>query len=251
MRFDNRVVLVTGGAAGIGRGIAEQFAEEGARVAVFDIDAEGAGAVAAAFGERGLAVHGDVAREEDAANAVARTVARFGGIDILVNNAGIVVRATVPELAPEQWDRQMGVNLRAVYMLSHLVIPHMRGRGGVIVNISSVHAFHSYAGCAAYDASKAALIGLTRTMALDHGREGVRVVAICPGYIDTPLLEQWFRAVPDPEAAMRQVLAVHPCGRIGRPRDIAEACLFLASDAASFITGTALVVDGGMTTAGH
>ena len=251
MRFENKTVLVTGGAAGIGRGIAEAFAAEGARVAVFDINAHGAAGVAASFGERGLAIPGDVAKDDDAARAVAAVIARFGTLDVLVNNAGIEVTGTVADLTPAQWDRQMAVNLRAVYVFSHFAIPHMRGRGGVIVNISSVHAFHSYAGCAAYDATKAALIGLTRTMALDHGAEGIRVVAICPGYIDTPLMEEWLRAFPDREETLRQVRKVHPVGRIGKPRDIAEACLFLASDAASFITGTSLVVDGGMTTPGH
>jgi len=112
------------------------------------------------------------------------------------------------------------------------------------VNISSVHAFVSYAGCAAYDATKAGLLGLTRAMALDHGAEGIRVNAICPGYIDTPLMERWLESLPDREATMRQVLAAHPMGRMGTPRDIAEAALFLASDAASFISGTSLVVDG-------
>jgi NAD(P)-dependent dehydrogenase (short-subunit alcohol dehydrogenase family) len=127
----------------------------------------------------------------------------------------------------------------------------MQRRGGAIINISSVRAFVSYPGGAAYDSSKAALIAFTRALALDHGKDGIRVNAICPGYIDTPMTDEWLKTVPDRHETMRQLLAVHPLGRIGTPRDIAEAALFLASGAACFITGTALVVDGGMSTAGH
>jgi NAD(P)-dependent dehydrogenase (short-subunit alcohol dehydrogenase family) len=114
-----------------------------------------------------------------------------------------------------------------------------------------VHAFVSWPGCAAYDTTKSGLIGLTRAMALDHGRDGIRVNAICPGYIDTPLMDRWLSAVPDREEVLRQIVASHPAGRIGTPRDVAEAAFFLASDAASFISGTSLVVDGAMTVAGH
>ena len=239
MRLDGKVALVTGGASGIGRGIAALFAEAGASVAVMDVaDAPGV-------------LRGDVSRDEDARAAVASTVARFGALDVLVNNAGVELYGDVTELTPEEWDRQLAVNLKGAYLCSRHVIPHMRGRGGVIVNISSVHAFVSWPRSPAYDASKAGLLGLTRAMALDHGREGIRVNAICPGYIDTPLLEKWLESVPDREETLRQVLAVHPVGRMGTPRDIAQACLFLASEAASFISGTCLVVDGGMSAAGH
>jgi len=127
----------------------------------------------------------------------------------------------------------------------------MRGRGGAIVNISSVHAFVSYVGNAVYDASKSGIIGLTRALALEYGPEKIRVNAICPGYINTPMMDQWLAIQPDAAAALKQVLSVHPLGRIGTPRDIAEAALFLASDAAEFISGTYLVVDGAMTAAGH
>jgi NAD(P)-dependent dehydrogenase (short-subunit alcohol dehydrogenase family) len=143
------------------------------------------------------------------------------------------------------------VNLKGYFLFSKYAIPHLRGRAGVIVNIASVHAFVSYEGYAAYDASKAGIIGLTRAMALDHGREGIRVNAICPGYINTPLMDKWLADLPDPETTMREVMRAHPLGRIGTPRDIAEAALFLASDAASFISGAYLVVDGAMTAAGH
>ncbi|MBZ5545119.1 MAG: SDR family oxidoreductase, partial [Acidobacteriia bacterium] len=151
----------------------------------------------------------------------------------------------------ESWDRLLAVNLKGAFLFSKFAVPRMQGRGGAIINISSVRAFVSYQGGVAYDSSKAALIAFTRTLALDLGQKKIRVNAICPGYIDTPMTEEWLNTVPDREETMRQMLAVHPLGRIGTPRDIAEAALFLASDAASFITGTALVVDGGMSTAGH
>ena len=253
MPFDEKVALVTGAAKGIGAGIAERFVEAGAAVVIFDVDGEGARAMAGRLCARGrvLAIVGDVSNEDDVRGAVARTVTELGRLDVLVNNAGIEVAGAIPDYTSEQWDRQLGVNLKGAFLFAKHAIPRMRGRGGVIVNISSVHSFVSYPGNAAYDASKAGMVALTRTLALDHGRDGIRVNAICPGYIDTPLMEEWLATVADREETMRQVLAAHPLGRIGTPRDIAEAALFLASDAASFISGTALVVDGAMTAAGH
>jgi NAD(P)-dependent dehydrogenase (short-subunit alcohol dehydrogenase family) len=248
-----KTVLVTGAAKGIGRGIAQRFLEGGWAVALFDIDCEGLATTAAELSACGrvLALEGDVASAESARAAVFSTMEGFGRLDALVNNAGIEIGGRVDELSPEQWDRQLGVNLRGAFLMSKYAIPHLRGRGGSIVNISSVHAFYSYAACPAYDASKAGLIGLTRTMAIDHGRDGIRVNAICPGYIDTPLLRSWLDHVPDATGAMAEVLKAHPLGRIGTPRDIAEACYFLASDAAAFISGTYLIVDGAMTVPGH
>lgn len=247
-----RTALVTGGAAGIGAGIALGFAEAGYSVAILDVDGDGCRATAAKLqsGSRVLAIEGDVSKESDAARAVEETFLHFGALDVLVNNAGIEVNGTVSELAAEEWDRQIAVNLRGAYLMSRYAIPRMKS-GSAIVNISSVHAFVSWSGCAAYDATKSGLIGLTRAMALDHGRDGIRVNAICPGYIDTPLIGRWLSSFSDREEALRQVIACHPVGRIGTPRDIAQAALFLASEAASFISGTSLVVDGAMTAAGH
>jgi NAD(P)-dependent dehydrogenase (short-subunit alcohol dehydrogenase family) len=248
-----RAVLVTGGAAGIGAGIAERFAEAGYRVTIFDIDAARAEQKAKELAGRAevIAIAGDVADEDQARAAVARTVSEFGSLDVLINNAGIEVSGTVSSLSLSDWERQIAVNLRGVFLMSKYAVETMRGKGGSIVNISSVHAFVSWPDCAAYDTTKAGLIGLTRAMALDHGKEGVRVNAICPGYIDTPLMDRWLDSVPDRDETIRQVQACHPLGRIGTPRDVAEAALFLASDAAAFISGTSLVVDGAMTTAGH
>ena len=253
MRLDNKIAIVTGAAMGIGAGIAERFLQAGAAVVVFDINGEAARQAAQSLSRQGraLAIYGDVAREEDVQSAVAQTVQQFGALDILVNNAGIECPGQAADYSSGDWDRVLDVNLKGYFLFSKYVFPHMRGRGGAIVNISSVHAFVSYVGNAAYDASKAGIIGLTRALALEYGPEKIRVNAICPGYINTPMMDQWLAIQPDAAAAMKQVLSFHPLGRIGTPRDIADAALFLASDAAEFISGTYLVVDGAMTAAGH
>lgn len=253
--FAHRVAVVTGSGAGIGAGIAECFAQAGASVVVFDIDGAAASRmkedIEKEFGGRCLAIQGDVSSEADVQAAVAGAVETFGTIDILVNNAGIDVASRVPEMSAAEWDRVLAVNLKGAFHFCKHVIPVMQERGGTIVNISSVHAYASYEQYAAYDASKAGLVAMTRTLAIDHGRDGIRVNAICPGYIHTPMTDEWLRAQPDPAATMREVLSFHPVGRIGTPRDVAEAVLFLASDVASFISGAYLVVDGAMTAAGR
>lgn len=253
--LENKVALITGAGAGIGAGIAERFSEAGASVIIFDVNGEAAEGVSRKLNQNrpglSLAVQGDVSNEGEVKTAVERAVAKFGTVDILVNNAGIDVSGLAPEMSSSEWDRVLNVNLKGAFLFSKYVIPHMRGRGGAIVNISSVHAIVSNEGYAAYDASKAGMLAMTRTLALDHGRDGIRVNAICPGYINTPMTEEWFKEQPDPEATLKQVLAFHPLGRIGTPRDVAEAALFLVSDAASFVSGTYLVVDGAMTIAGR
>lgn len=251
--FDNKAVLITGAAQGIGRGIADAFAEANAGVALFDVNAEGVAEAAVRISKhaKALAICGDVAHEDDVAAACREVFNHFGSLDVVVNNAGIETGGDAVNMASSDWDRLMAVNLRAAFLFAKHSIPLMRGKGGAIVNISSVHALVSYAEDVAYDASKAGLIGLTRALALDHGKDGVRVNAICPGYIETPLHQKWLDTLPDPDATMKRVVTFHPVGRIGTPRDVAQAALFLASDAASFITGTYLVVDGGMTAGGH
>lgn len=253
MQLENKVALITGAAGGIGAGIAERFSQAGAAVVIFDVNAERAWQMEEKVRRTGraLAIRGDVSSEDDVRRAVERTLSEFGALDVLINNAGIEVAGPLVEMSSSAWDRQLGVNLKGAFLCAKHAIPHMRGRGGAIVNISSVHAFVSYEGNAAYDASKAGMIGLTRALALEHGRDGIRVNAICPGYIDTPMMDEWLGSQPDPEATLRQVLSIHPIGRMGTPGDIAEAALFLASDSASFISGTYLVVDGAMTAAGH
>jgi meso-butanediol dehydrogenase / (S,S)-butanediol dehydrogenase / diacetyl reductase len=248
-----RTVLVTGAAAGIGAGIAKRFAQAGYAVAIFDKDGAGAARIAEELGDQTstIAIEGDVSNKEEARRAVETMLGKLKRLDVLVNNAGIEVAGSVTSLNSAEWDQQIAVNLRGVYLMSKYSIPAMRERGGAIVNISSVHAFISWPDCAAYDATKSGMIGLTRAMALDHGRERIRVNAICPGYIDTPLMGRWLATLPNPEETMAQLRTFHPLGRIGTPQDVAEAVFFLASDAASFISGAYLVVDGAMTIAGH
>jgi NAD(P)-dependent dehydrogenase (short-subunit alcohol dehydrogenase family) len=251
--FEARVALVTGGAMGIGRGIVEAFVAEGAAVAVADIDGVAAGSVAdiaRGAGGRALATIGDVSRNDDAARMVAETLAAFGRLDILVNNAGIQPPNSyrrIEDTPEEMWDRILGVNLKSVFLMSRAAIPAMReAGGGVIVNIASVQGLQSMPRVAAYAASKGGMLSLTRSMALDYAPEGIRVVAICPGTIDTEMVRTAARAEAGDEAeTIRRYGSAHPLGRIGTPADIGAATVFLASDRASFITGEYLCVDGG------
>lgn len=248
-----KVALVTGGARGIGGAIAERFVAAGAAVSIFDLDGAAAQQQADRLRPKGRVrtIQGDVTNEDDVYRAVKETVEHFGSLDVLVNNVRIDVSGSIVGMTASAWDKQLAVNVKGAFLFSRHAIPHMAGRGGAIINISSVRAFGSYLGGIAYDTSKTALIGFTRTMALHHGKDKIRVNAVCPGYVNTRLLDEWLKTQPDPEQAMRQVVAAHPLGRIGSPREVAEAVLFLASDAASFITGAALEVDGGMSIGVH
>ena len=224
-----KTLLVTGAASGIGAGIAERFAADGYRVALFDLNRDGLERMQGVLDRYTdvLPIAGDVSIPADAERAAASTVDRFGSIDVLINNAGIEIAGTVATLSFEDWDRLIGVNLRGSFNMSKFALRVMPP-GSSIVNISSVHAFAAYKDCAAYDASKSALLGLTRAMALDHAAQGVRVNAICPGYIQTPLLDQWLDLVEDRAATFRFLESIHPVGRIGTPLDVAEAALFFA-----------------------
>lgn len=246
----SKTALVTGAASGIGAAIAERFLLAGFRVALFDINGEAVRTTARRIvsDEPRIAIEGDVSDELQVRNAVSRTVLDLGSLDVLINNAGIEINGTVVDQPSRDWDRQIAVNLSSVFLFSKFAIPEMRARGGSIINISSVHSLMSWPNCPAYDATKAGIIGLTRALAVDHGRDGIRVNAICPGYIETPLLAQWFASGA---AKKEDVLTSHPLGRIGTPNDVAEAALFLASEAASFISGISLVIDGALTARGH
>lgn len=242
---EDRVILVTGAASGIGAAIASRFLRQGSRVASFDL----AGSDETSKLERSLSLRGDAASEADIRQAIERTVEEFGRLDVLVNNVGIETNGTAVEQSAAEWDRHFDVNLRSAFLFSKYAIPLIELQGsGSIVNIASVHSFVSWPRCVAYDATKAGLLGLTRALALDHGRKGIRVNAVAPGYIKTPLLDRWFSSGA---ATEQDVLAFHPLGRIGSPADVAEAVAFLVSDQASFITGICLTVDGGLTAAGR
>jgi NAD(P)-dependent dehydrogenase (short-subunit alcohol dehydrogenase family) len=252
--FTGKGVLITGGALGIGRGIADGFAAEGANVAIADVNREAAEAAAvavtAAGGGRAIATIGDVSGAADAARMVAETVAAFGRLDVLINNAGIQPMTwyhRIEDLPEDRWDRILGVNLKGIFLMSKHAIPEIRKQGGgAIVNMASVQGLQSMPGVPAYAASKGGVLSLTRNMALDYARENIRVTAICPGTIDSDMVRTSARAEGgDLEANLRRYGAFHPLGRIGRPEDIANAAVFLASEKASFITGEYLCVDGG------
>jgi NAD(P)-dependent dehydrogenase (short-subunit alcohol dehydrogenase family) len=247
--LDGKRALITGGASGIGRVTALLFAREGAAVAVADLDGTGARAVArlvTAEGRSALAIACDVSRAADCRRAVHETVDAFGGLDVLFNNAGIIRRADVVDTTEEAWDRVMAVNVRSVFLMGKYAVPVMAaGGGGAIVNMASGWGLVGGRNAVSYCASKAAVVNMTRAMALDHGAQQIRVNCVCPGDTDTGMLREEARQLGANEGAFLAEAAARPLGRIGTPEDIARAVLYLASDASSFVTGTALVVDGG------
>jgi len=241
--------LVTGGASGIGRATALLFAREGAAVSVVDVDEAGAQAVAQTIvddGGQAISVRCDVTQTADCQRAVEQTVSVLGGLDILFNNAGIIRRATLLETTEAEWDQVMAVNVKSIFLLSKYAIPVMaEAGGGVIINMASGWGLVGGHKAAAYCASKGAVVLLTKAMALDHGEQNIRVNCICPGDTDTPMLRDEAEQMGEPIERLLADGAQRPLGRIGRPEDIAQAALYLASDASSFVTGTALVVNGG------
>ena len=241
--------LITGGASGIGRATALLFSREGAAVSVVDLDEEGGRRVTRMIEEEGgraIFVRADVTRASECRDAVERTVNSLGGLDILFNNAGIIRRATVVELTEEEWDQVMAVNVKSMFLFSRYAIPLMaQAGGGVIINASSGWGLAGGPRAAAYCASKGAVVLLTKAMAIDHGPQNIRVNCICPGDTDTPMLENEAHQLGQPTQRFLEEAADRPLRRIGTPEDIAQAALYLASDASSYVTGTALVVDGG------
>ncbi|MGH2332465.1 SDR family oxidoreductase [Thermoanaerobacter mathranii] len=249
MDFNDKVVIVTGGGQGIGRCIVQTFADKGAKVVIADIDDE-AGIENEEYikskGGDSLFVHTDVSSEEDVGNLVDKTIKTYGKIDILINNAGVGARGTIYTRPMEEWDRVINVNLRGTYMCSKYVAPHMRDNGGgVIINIASTRAFMSEPHTEPYSASKGGIIALTHSLAISLGYDKIRVNSISPGWIE---VSEWkkSREAKKPQLTEEDHLQ-HPAGRVGKPEDVANACLFLCSEEASFITGANLIVDGGMT----
>lgn len=249
MRLANKVALITGAASGIGRATALLFAREGASVAIADVNEAAGQAVAAEIvrnGGRAIFEFTDVTKADACDRIVQRTLREFGAIHILFNNAGIIRRASVLELSEQDWDRVISVNLKSIFLLSRRVIPIMiNAGGGSIINMSSGWGLAGGARAAAYCASKGAVVLLTKAMAIDHGRQNIRVNCLCPGDTDTNMLRDEARQLE--ESADRFLIdsARRPLGRVGKPQEIAQAALYLASDESSFVTGTALVVDGG------
>jgi NAD(P)-dependent dehydrogenase (short-subunit alcohol dehydrogenase family) len=248
-RVAGKVALITGGASGIGRATALLFAREGAAIALTDVNADAGQRVAdeiAQSGGRALSEPVDVTRAADCQRLVEHAIRKFGRIDILFNNAGIIRRATVLDLSEEDWDRVMAVNVKSIYLLSREVIPHMqKAGGGTIINTASGWGLTGGAKAAVYCASKGAVVLLTKAMAIDHGPQNIRVNCICPGDTDTGMLREEARQLGEENSSFLAESAKRPLGRVGTPEEIAQAALYLASDASSFVTGTALVVDGG------
>jgi len=250
-RLEERVAFITGAASGIGAACAQRMADEGARIAGFDLTRPDPAAwkqLADAAPDASFHV-GDVRDEAVVAAAVAAAAERFGRIDVLVNSAGTAGGGPVHMLESDEWDRVVDVNLKGTFLCSKYAIRQMLEQGsGNVINIASVEGLEGFEGGSAYNASKGGVVLLTRNQAIDYGRRGIRVNAICPGFIETPLLERTF--VEGLKEPLQRVVEATQLGRMGRPEEIAAAALFLASDEASYITGQTLVVDGGFT-CGH
>ena len=247
--MDGKVALITGGGSGIGRATALAFAQQGARVVVADVQDHGGEQTVAQIAQAGGAamyVHADVSRAADVAALVQQVVASYDRLDYAHNNAGVggPVRS-LDEIDESQWDQVIAVNLKGVWLCMKHEIQQMRAQGGgAIVNTASVAGLIGAEGIAAYGASKHGVVGLTKTAALEYASAGIRVNAVCPGFIDTPMVAALIDG--DPRTSARLARA-HPLGRIGTPDEVAVAVVWLCSDAASFITGHALPIDGGLT----
>jgi NAD(P)-dependent dehydrogenase (short-subunit alcohol dehydrogenase family) len=248
MKLKDRVAVITGSGGGIGRASALEFAREGAMVVVADIHYPGALETVEQIrqlGGKSHAVETDVSNPESVRHLVDETLRVYSKVNVLFNNAAIQISKTVEDTTVDEWNREIAVNLGGVFLCSKFFMPHLRATKGAIVNMSSVNAFFVEPMCAGYCATKAAIIGLTKGMAIDHGKEGIRVNCICPGYIDAGLAEGYFQAQADPAAARASAGKLHALWRIGRPEEVGRVAVFLASDDASFVTGSAYVVDGG------
>jgi NAD(P)-dependent dehydrogenase (short-subunit alcohol dehydrogenase family) len=244
--FSNKGVVVTGAARGVGAAVAEAFCREGARVALVDVDAVAGSELARSLGPHACFLQADVSNAAQVEQAFREADKALGGFHILVNNAGIQTYGTVTETSEEVWDRTLGVNLKSAFLCSKSALPVIqREGGGVVVNMASVQSFLSQHNVAAYTTSKTAMLGLTRSIAVDYA-PSVRCVAVCPGTVDTPMLDWAIRQSPNPEEVLEECKQMHPLGRIASPHEIAELVLFLCSSKAGFITGQYYRIDGGL-----
>jgi NAD(P)-dependent dehydrogenase (short-subunit alcohol dehydrogenase family) len=250
MDVSNKVAIVTGGAKGIGLASAECLIRQGAEVMIVDWSEDAASAAAkslAALSKGVDFVVADISRVADVEKAIRTTVDRFGGVDILVNNAGIQTFGDPVTTTEEVWDKTMNVNLKGHWLMSKFAIPEMLKRGkGSIVNVASVQGLASQRNVVAYSTSKHAMIGLTRSMAVDMASRNVRVNCVCPGTVNTPMVQSIIEMDRDPEGLKKILDKMHPLGRVAQPSEIGEVIAFLASDRASFMTGSIVVVDGGL-----
>jgi NAD(P)-dependent dehydrogenase (short-subunit alcohol dehydrogenase family) len=254
-RLRGKVALITGAARGIGRGIALRFAREGALVGVLDLNELDCLEVVNEIimnGGQGIALGADVTRSRDVEDAVASLRLKFGPVTTVVNNAAIMPSGSLHQTTPDEFDACISVNLKGAYHVNRAVLPEMLERGaGSIIHMSSVTGIRGLPGIAVYSATKGALIALTRAMSTDYARRGVRVNAVAPGTIDSPMLHDFVAQQRDQERIRRAFDAMHPIGRVGTIDEVAAVCVFLASDEASFVTGSVYEVDGGLASKGE
>lgn len=252
-RLENKVALVTGAASGIGAATVRLFAQEGASVVLADVQDDLGRAVAAEISTAGGTahyVHADVSASEDVAGMMQATIDRFGRLDILYNNAGLARGGSITEIAEDDWDLVIDVDLKSIYLGCKYAIPRMREHGGAIISTASVAGLRGSPGLHAYGAAKAGVINLTRSIAAEAGQYGIRVNCVCPGIISTPIWGAMGQLPPEARAEMlRRMGEGVLLGRVGQPEEVAKVILFLASEEASYVTGAAIVVDGGLTAA--
>ncbi len=255
MKLNGKVALVTGGTRGIGYATTLLFCKEGAKVAITGRSERQGRKAIIELKKEGFRdvvfIQGDVSKSVDAKRMIEITVKQFGQLDILVNNAGIWIGGTVETASEADWDKVIDVNLKGTFLCSKFALPYLKKTKGAIVNTASIAGLVADVESIPYCASKGGVVLLTKAMALDHAKEGIRVNCVCPGYVMTPMLEQEMleedvpKSGPDREKYLKEIAELHPIGRIGEPEEVAKTVLFLASNDSSFITGTALTVDGG------
>ena len=248
--YNSMSALITGGASGIGLATAQLLHRRGARVAIVDVQADKGAEALVSLGNldnRAIFIPANLGLPEEADRVVAETVVTFGQLNAVVNSAGIQRYGNAEQTSLELWNEVMAVNLTASFLVSRAAIPHLRQNGtGSITNVGSVQSHVSQRGAVAYVTSKHALLGLTRSMAVDYAAEGIRVNCVCPGTVDTPMFRWTMSRDPNPNSVLQACETMHPVGRIAQPAEVAEVIAFLLTDAASFVTGTAIDVDGGL-----
>ena len=248
MSLKDKVAIITGAASGIGLAAARRFVAEGAKVVVADVqDASREVGEMTKQGGEALFVQADVSSEAQVDRLIERTVAAYGRLDVLVNCAGVELSKKITDTSEAEWDRLMSVNLKGVFLCSKAAIPVMQRNGGVIVNVASELGLVGGSEIAAYCASKGGVVQLTKAMAIDHAADGIRVNCVCPGPVSTPLLEAIMGASSDPEGERRRIAEKTLLKRLGRPEEIANVILFLASEESSYLTGSVVAADGGWT----
>lgn len=248
MNLDGKVSIVTGAFSGIGEAVVRLFLEAGSKVVAVDVDPKLPEVFAGLKSENLRCVVGDVAREETAKAYTTTAIEAFGRVDVMINNAGIALIKPIADITPEEWDRVMDVNVKSIYWSARAIVPVMQKQGGgLFLNTGSISSVVGLGSQGVYGPSKGAVIQITRTMAVDYAKDKIRVNAVCPGSVDTPLLQTAAASSGDKQGFLDAIIADHPIGRLAAPEEIAEFFLFLASDRARFFTGAVLMIDGGFT----